>query len=195
MISKNHPLKIKIYSSFLVIFIAWVMAYSATDLFLLIRYFSNMDNWANDSLSYLVIGLLIIPIGLIILTYEIIQNLFNKKLKIALNWFIVTTFVITLFINYIAPKILATEIQPINYEQYLRQVQLGDRMEQRKVAQMLESDGKITILELNRELIGIINKSQNTNSQIDLSQCKNSNESKQKLINFLVQKNIALYHP
>lgn len=191
----NHSLKIKIYSWLLVTFVTWLFAYTARDLFILIRYFSNPDNLANDSLGYIVIGTLtIIPI-LIIVAYEIIQNLFNKQSKTALTWFFLAASGLTLVVYYFAPKILATEIQPINYKQYLRQVQLGDQMEQRKVAQMLQSDGKITILELDREMVGIINKKHNTNSQIDLSQCKNSNESKQKLINFLVQKNIALYHP
>lgn len=195
MITNIHTIKIKIYSWLLVTFIAWLLAYGARDLFLFIRYFSNMDNWTNDSLGYIVIGTLIIILGLIIVTYEIIQNLFNKKSKIALTLFMTATFVITIVVNYFAPKILATEIQPINYEQYLRQVELGDQMEQKKVAQMLQSDEKITILELNREMVGIINKNQNTNSKIDLSQCKNSNEPKQKLINFLVKNNIAVYYP
>lgn len=195
MITNNHPLKIKIYASLLLTFIAWLLAYGARDLFILIRYFSNMDNWTNNSLGYMVIGTLTIIPGLIIVTYETIQNLFNKDLKKALKWFIPACLAVTLIINYLAPKILATEIQPINYEQYLQQVQLGDRMEQRKVAQMLQSDGEITILELDREMVSIINKNQNTDSQIDLSLCKKSNEPKQKLINFLVKNNIAVYYP
>lgn len=195
MITNIHTIKIKIYSGLLATFAIWLFAYFERDLFLIIRYFSNPDNWANDSLGYIVIGVPTIFIGVIIIVYEIIQNLFNKKSKIALAWFITAVFVTTLVMNYFAPKILATEIQPINYEQYLRQVQLGDQMEQRKVAQMLQSDGKITILELDRELVGIINKNQNTNSQIDLSLCKKSNEPKQKLINFLVKNNIAVYYP
>jgi hypothetical protein len=195
MITNIHTIKIKIYSWLLVTFVTWLFAYTARDFFILIRYFSNPDNLANDSLGYIVIGTPIIFIGIIIVTYEIIQNLFNKKSRTALAWFIAAASVITLMINYFAPKILATEIQPINYEQYLQQVQLGDRREQRKVAQMLQSDEKITILELDREIVGIINKNQNTNSKINLSQCKNSNEPKQKLINFLVKNNIAVYYP
>lgn len=186
--------KMKMYQTLAITFGMWIFAFYARDLFISIRYYMNPDNWVLDTSSYLIVGFPLLVITMIVVLYEVLQAFKTDGLKSKRLWGIsIVAYIFFYFLMQIfAPKVLSTEIQPMDYQRITQQYKVSSPDSQRTLAMMLQSDCKITILEQNSAWVLGTNNKFNNNQIINLNQCKTTNKSKQHLLDLLVESHKAL---
>lgn len=181
-------IKINLYLIIVSVAFTWSLVFLKPEWMYIWVYYSDPENWLKDSSSYLIVGMSFLLPGILLLFAQLIKSIINKQFVIFFG-LVIVIIAAYFFFDYLAKKVLVQEVRQINYERYLQNAKLDDK-EAKKIANMLEKDCMITILELNQDMFGIYQLQNDQKAKIRLDQCKNSSQAKSNLIDFLQKKQI-----
>jgi len=190
--------KNNVFFTIMILSLLWVLLYTNKDLFDLLMYIKDIENWRKDSLSYLGVGLFVIVPSVLILSIYTLFSCINNGLINRISLMLITLVLISfLTLEFVADKALSSEIEPLNYKRYYNRLQIVSSHELLNIAKKLEKDCLITIVEYNFDTLNYdvnIAKSSKIYKKVNIGECNFNSKEKKELIDFLIKKGTVAYN-